>query len=407
MSLMLDTLKRIEAKQVSARARKAAGPASSHDLTPAVPSLEPIAAPLAASPAEPIAAPADAPPTDPCDAAAEVDLPALQSAALPVDALPVAALPADELLSMPWDFAQPDAVSLEAAMDQLQAFVSEADLLYEAETEFDVAQFDAAEFDAAEFQADPPAATRPLIAPALLEEPLTPVEEVPAPAVPAALLPDVLIDGPGAEFTPTASPPQTESPAAVPLGSDPYAATAQQILRQLPRGRSQTLLFTSPGDGQGKTATLARLAPLLARGLQGKVLVVDANFRNPDMARWLAAAPAWRLPDVLAGATNWSTAVQTTAQPGVSLLPGGSGFQGRGRNDQGMSRLLRDLAGSYDLVVVDASSLAHRGTVQLAALCDATYLVVRLGEASPRMLREAAQVVQQNGGRLLGCVAIS
>ena len=194
----------------------------------------------------------------------------------------------------------------------------------------------------------------------------------------------------------------------MPVASDPYAATAQQILRQLPAGRSQVLLFTSPADGQGKTMTLARLAPLLAQGMEGNVLVVDANFRNPDMARWLAVAPAWRLPDVLAGAADWATAVQTTAHPRVSLLPGGSDAQGRGagRNVQGMSHLLRDLAGHYDLVVVDASSLAHRGTVQLAAVCDATYLVVRVGEGSPRMLREAAQVVQDNGGRLLGCVAI-
>ncbi len=92
----------------------------------------------------------------------------------------------------------------------------------------------------------------------------------------------------------------------------------------------------------------------------------------------------------------------------MSLLPGGTDDQGRGagRNVQGAGHLLRDLAGHYDLVLVDASSLAHRGTVQLAAVCDATYLVVRLGEGSPRMLREAAQVVQDNGGRLLGCVAI-
>ena len=131
--------------------------------------------------------------------------------------------------------------------------------------------------------------------------------------------------------------------------------------------------------------TLARLAPRLAQGMEGNVLVVDANFRNPDMARWLAVAPAWRLPDVLAGAADWATAVQTTAHAGVSLLPGGTDAQGRG--PAGMCKawasLLRELAGHYDLVVVDASSLAHRGTVQLAAVCDATYLVVRLGEGSP------------------------
>ncbi len=143
-----------------------------------------------------------------------------------------------------------------------------------------------------------------------------------------------------------------------PAALDPYAATAQAILRQLPRDRSQVLLFTSAADGQGKTMTLARLAPWLAQGMEGNVLVVDANFRNPDLARWLAVAPAWRLPDVLAGTADWSAAVQATAERCVSLLPGGSDAQGRGagRNVQGMSRLLRDLAGHYDLVVVDAPS---------------------------------------------------
>ncbi len=199
-----------------------------------------------------------------------------------------------------------------------------------------------------------------------------------------------------------------ELPVVAPVAADPYAATARQILRQLPQGRSQVLLFTSPADGQGKTMTVARLAPRLAQGMEGNLLVVDANFRNPDMARWLAVAPAWRLPDVLAGAADWAAAVQTTGHERVGLLPGGTDARNRGpgRNVQGLGHLLRDLAGHYGLVVVDAASLADRGTVQLAAVCDATYLVVRLGEGNPRMLREAAQVIQRNGGRLLGCVAI-
>ena len=251
------------------------------------------------------------------------------------------ALPADVLPSVPpEDFPPLEPASLEATMDQLQAFVSEAGLLYDAAPEIDVDE--------------------------------------------------------------------NEIPVIAPVASDPYTVTAQQILRQLPGGRSQVLLFTSPADGQGKTMTLARLVPRLAQGMEGNLLVVDANFRNPDMARWLAVAPTWRLPEVLASTADWATAVQTTAHERVSLLPGGTDSLDRdsGRNVQSMSHLLRDLASHYDLVVVDTSSLAHRGTVQLAAVCDATYLVVRLGEGSPRMLREAAQIVQRNGGRLLGCVAI-
>jgi Mrp family chromosome partitioning ATPase len=199
---------------------------------------------------------------------------------------------------------------------------------------------------------------------------------------------------------------EEELPVIEPLNSDPYSATARRILGQLSPGCLQLLLFTSPSEGQGKTMTLARLAPGLAQGIQGNVLVVDANFHNPDMARWLAVAPSWRLPDVLRGAADWGAAVRPTAIQGVSLLPGGRESPERGIALQGMGQLLRELACHYDLVVVDACSLVHRAAVQLAAVCDGTYLVLRLGQVSRQMVREAAQVVDGNGGRLLGCVAI-
>jgi Mrp family chromosome partitioning ATPase len=197
-----------------------------------------------------------------------------------------------------------------------------------------------------------------------------------------------------------------EPPVIEPLNPGPGAAAAEAIIRQLPEGRSQVLLFTSPTDGQGKTTTLARLAPRLAQAMHGSVLVVDANFRNPDMARWLAVAPAWRLPDVLSGTADWAAAVQSTTDPHVSLLPGGTDEQGRSPTIQRMGQLLRELARHYALVLVDGSSLVHREAAQLSAVCDATYLIVRLGDVTPRLLREAAEVIDGNWGRLLGCIAI-
>jgi Mrp family chromosome partitioning ATPase len=251
-------------------------------------------------------------------------------------------------------------------------------------------------------------ATPSPVASAVVAEPTLATDAPPAPALPPAPREEVERDEPAVETAAEASLPEAEPPVIVPVATDPYAATAHAILRQLPRDQTQVLLFTSVADGQGTTMTLARLAPWLAEGIEGKVLVVDANFRNPEMARWLAASPTWLLPDVLAGAADWPAAVQTTSQRRVSVLPGGTDAQGRGadRNLQAMSYLLREVAGHYDLVVVDAPSLVHRGTVQLAAACDATYLIAHLGEGSPRMFHEAAQVVALNGGRLLGCVVI-
>ncbi len=161
------------------------------------------------------------------------------------------------------------------------------------------------------------------------------------------------------------------------------------------------LLFTSPTGGQGKTTTLARLAPHLAEELQGNLLVVDANARNPDLDYRRGVALVSRSGHVLADGIDWTKTVQTTPYAGVNLLPGGNAAE-----PGGVLRQLRELAGQYDLVAVDAPSLEHRQAVALAEVCDAACLVVRMGEISPRILGEAARILRSSGCQLLGCVAI-
>ena len=171
-------------------------------------------------------------------------------------------------------------------MDQLQAFVSEAGSLYDCRT-----GAEAASMRRSFRMAEQPAAAASPIASAVVEEPATPVDEVHGAGRGRRRWCRMWKSmGRALNSRRRRVCRRPKPPVVAPVASDPYAATAQQILRQLPRGRSQVLLFTSPADGQGKTMTLARLAPLLARGMEGNVLVVDANFRNPDMARWLAVA---------------------------------------------------------------------------------------------------------------------
>ena len=49
-----------------------------------------------------------------------------------------------------------------------------------------------------------------------------------------------------------------------------------------------------------------------------------------------------------------------------------------------MGTLLAELRNHYRLVLVDAASLRYAETAPLAACCDATYLVVRLGSTARR-----------------------
>jgi Mrp family chromosome partitioning ATPase len=427
MSLMLNALKRIEAKQASARAAASATVEPAGPIAVAAP--EPIDGDcpdfcVSKNGTVPFAATAQ-------EAAACGTLVADHETGYAADAFDAAIeLPPDltsdgasELTAE--DIALPGEVSLEAAMSELSDLIAEARLLDRPSaqetddgarsTGFSRNLADLPETDAYHSEPEDGAGS-------------TGFRQNPEPPTEAATAGSEAADWSCAqeehECIATAGPSQTwsvpaevdaasgepadvfaEPPVIEPVGSDPYAAAAWQILRQLPEGRAQIVLFTSPGDGHGKTITLARLVPHVARSFSGSVLVVDANSRNPDLARWLEVAVTWRLTDVLAGATHWMNAVRPTALPRVSLLPGGTETSRRS-NAQAAASLLRELAGHYDLVLVDASSLAQAGAAQLAASCDGTCLVVRLGEGTRRVVREAVRVVNRAGGRLLGCIAI-
>ena len=170
--------------------------------------------------------------------------------------------------------------------------------------------------------------------------------------------------------------PGLDALAAPTSAADPYAALANSIvsrngLRPAATSRGPTgsasavLLFTSPGDGEGKSTTLARLAPELQRRSLGRS---PCGRREPS-----AAAPA--------------------ACPSIHLT---------GRPIEALAGLRKRCR----FVLVDAPSLRFSETAPLTACCDGTYLFVQLGATTRRGLTEAVAAIQRNQGRLAGCIVV-
>jgi Mrp family chromosome partitioning ATPase len=185
----------------------------------------------------------------------------------------------------------------------------------------------------------------------------------------------------------------------------PYHELARSILAQLAPRRPAVLMFTSPADGAGTTLTVVRLAAVMAEQEIGEVLAVDANFRRPGLAAHFNVQPARNLNDVLTGSVRWQDAVRPTAVPRLSVLPGAQP-SASAAEDYDVGGLLRELVRHYALVLVDGASLAWPETGSIAACCEGTYLVTRLGQTNRRTLRRAARVIEQCRGRLRGCVVI-
>jgi len=187
-----------------------------------------------------------------------------------------------------------------------------------------------------------------------------------------------------------------------------YGQLAENVLSQVAPGGPAVLIFTSPGDGDGKTELLVSLAAALAQRTPQRVLLLDANVHKPDLAACLGIEAVRGLAHVLAGVTKWQQVVQETFVPHLDLLPGvKSPTPDAGPPGQWNLRpLLAELRTRYRLVLVDTASLAHAEVAPLAGCCDGTYLVVRLKHTTRRRLVRAVEVIRECHGRLLGSVVI-
>ena len=185
-----------------------------------------------------------------------------------------------------------------------------------------------------------------------------------------------------------------------------YEEMADNILSPLTATLPAVLMFTSPGDGDGKTDALAPLAVTLAERVTGEVVAVDFSFRHPTLAEHFGIAADCGLADVLGRSTDWRAVVRKTATGRLHVLPGRRFPVGDGRwpEEPTLVKLLEELRGEYRLVLLDAASLGHPEVAPMSRFCDGTYLIVRLGHTPRRAVRQAIRVIERCGGRVLGCV---
>lgn len=185
-----------------------------------------------------------------------------------------------------------------------------------------------------------------------------------------------------------------------------YTDLADKILARCGADRPQTLLFTSPADGEGKTSTLAPLAVVLADRLREDVVLVDANFCQPDLAKVFGLSVGLGLADVLAGTVGWPEVIRKTSQPHLDVLPGNrvTVEDDWSLEPQTFAALLKDLRSRYRLVLLDTPSLHHPFAALMAMHCQGAYLLARLGHTDRREIRQAVRLLESHEANLLGCI---
>lgn len=174
-----------------------------------------------------------------------------------------------------------------------------------------------------------------------------------------------------------------------------FAAAAKEI---------GTLAVTSSEPGEGKSTITANLATGMAQ-TGFSVVVIDADMRRPIQHRIFGVANTVGLTTLMTHDTaDWKSAA-TQVVDGLWLVPSGPIPPNPADllSSDRFRMMMDTILASVDVVVIDTPPiLVVSDPLVVATKTDATLLVSRSGTTRIDTLRRAANVLHQNGVRLIG-----
>ncbi|PND59616.1 hypothetical protein CRM90_01160 [Mycobacterium sp. ENV421] len=166
------------------------------------------------------------------------------------------------------------------------------------------------------------------------------------------------------------------------------------------------LLFTSPRAGAGKTTLAANVAGALAEA-GNRVTFIDADVRGGRLAAQVGIPQTQGITDLISGRTELDESMFDAQWGGFTVIPcGGSAIDvGEMLAGEKFRQLMRDLAGRFDVVIVDAPPITNLSDASLFTQNISNVVVVAEAAKTRRAeLQRVTRSLRHSGARILGVV---
>lgn len=197
------------------------------------------------------------------------------------------------------------------------------------------------------------------------------------------------------------------------LQSSPHSQRAESLRRLRTNlqfldvsGGPQMFVVTSALPAEGKSTTTINLAIALADA-GSRVALVDADLRRPSVGKYMGLEGAAGLTTVLIGRATLDEVIQPWGNGKLHVLPSGQVPPNPSEllGSRAMGELLAQLAGKYDVVLIDTPPLLPvTDAAILARLTSGALLVASAEKLHRHQLRESIGALDAVGARILGIV---
>jgi len=254
----------------------------------------------------------------------------------------------------------------------------------------------------------PPAATAavaPPVSPAIEAPQPTPAVAASASETPPNQQAEIALPSP--RPTTTRLEESVKAALADPRRSVPLEQLARRMRSELRADAGRCWLLADAGQHNDSTELAAHLGAIFASQL-GDVLLVDGNL---ECALLSAGMNVINRPGIaqtaMNGAKSWQNLIQPTAWEHLFLLPAGQMMADMPDPTAAWTEVLAQAERRFRLVLVDGGPATEAACKVFGRLCDATFVVVRLGLTEAREARQAMKQLRSSGARVIGSIATS
>jgi capsular exopolysaccharide synthesis family protein len=169
---------------------------------------------------------------------------------------------------------------------------------------------------------------------------------------------------------------------------------------------ARSIVITSTSRGEGKTVVATNLAIALAKN-RCRVLLIDADMRDPGVHELFAQPLKPGLSNVLKDEIAFEAALRPTNTPGLEVLPGGSipSDPTELLDSPAFTKLLAAADGKFHYVVIDSPPVMAVADAAVAAHAAAAALFVVGADMTTReSARLAIDQLRSVGAHVLGGV---
>lgn len=191
------------------------------------------------------------------------------------------------------------------------------------------------------------------------------------------------------------------------LVSEAYRSIRTNIQFSSIDKKIKTILVTSSKQDEGKSTVISNMAVSFAALEEKKVLIIDADLRNPSVHRKFSLTNTYGLTEILSGQKNFEQVVQNTEINNLQIIAAGKMPPNPSEMliSKKMEDFIKTLEDSYDYIFIDTPPIGViTDAGAIANYSDATVLVVGSGETDIEMAKMTKEKLEKVKANIIGVI---